>query len=388
MTLRVGILGFGGAGQAHSSYFACVPGCRVTKVFDVKPAGLERAAALVPHAARVGDLEAFWRDLDAVSVCTPDSTHADYVEAALARGLHVLCEKPLTDSLDGLRRIRAAEERHGGVVAVLHQMRFVPLHRKVKALVERGRLGRLSYLEGYYVHNLQRRAYAFDDWRRTEGATPLVYAGCHFVDLLRWLADDEIEEVSAAANHVAYAEYPESDLNAATLRFASGAVGKVVVAFGAPVPQDHSIRLYGTAAGVENNLLFDGAGGRGEVLHAPMLLQRKLLADPNRANGHGLIAQLKRNVPAYLLGRAFEALRVLARRPEAEYGARFYPLRLYEHALACVEAVEDFATAIREDRRPLCTVEEAAKTVLACLAGVESYRTGRPVTVPSLKDLA
>ena len=388
MSLRVGILGFGGAGRAHASYFACVPGCRVTKVFDPKAPGRERAAALVPQAARCASLDEFWSDLDAVSVCTPDSTHADYVVAALERGLHVLCEKPLTDSIDGIRRIHAAEERHGRVVAVLHQMRFVPLHRTIKALVEQGRLGGVSYLEGYYVHNLQERAYAFDEWRCTESATPLVYAGCHFVDLLRWLADEEIEEVYAAAGHLAYPEYPESDLNVATLRFRTGAVGKVVVAFGAPVPQDHSVRVYGTDAGVENNLLFDRSGRRGEILHSPMLLQRKLLRDPNRANGHGLVAQLRRNVPAWALGKSFEALRLLARRPGAEYGARFYPLRLYEHALACVEAVEDFVGAIRGQRRPLCTVDEAAKTVLACLAGVESFRTGRPVKVQSLKDLA
>jgi predicted dehydrogenase len=387
VSLRVGILGFGGAGQAHSSYFACVPGCRVTKVFDPKPAGLARAAALVPAAERGDDLGRFWRDLDAVSVCTPDSTHADYVVAALERGLHVLCEKPLTDSLDGIRRMHAARERHGRVVAVLHQMRFVPLHRKIKTLVERGRLGGLSYLEGYYVHHLEERAYAFDEWRRTDAATPLVYAGCHFVDLLRWLTGEEIEEIYAAANHLAYPDYPESDLNVATLRFASGAVGKVVVAFGAPVPQDHSLRVYGTEAGVENNLLFDRSRRRGEILHSPMILQRKLLRDPNPANGHGLLAQLRRNVPAYVLSRAFAGLRLLARRPDAEYGARFHPLRLYEHALACVLAVEDFVEAIRRQRPPLCPVEEGAQTVLACLAGVESYRTGRPVKVPALKDV-
>jgi predicted dehydrogenase len=118
-----------------------------------------------------------------------------------------------------------------------------------------------------------------------------------------------------------------------------------------------------------------------------MLVQRKLLRDPNPANRHGLVAQLQRNIPAYMLGKAFEALRPLARRPGAEYGGRFYPVRLYEHALACVDAVEDFVESIREKRQARCTAEEAAKTVLACLAGVESYRTGRPVKVQQLRDV-
>jgi len=388
VSLRVGILGFGGAGQAHYSYFGCVTGCRVTKVFDPKPAALARAAAIAPAVERCADLGAFWGDLDAVSVCTPDSTHADYIVAALGHDLHVMSEKPLTDSVDGIRRILAAERDAGRVVAVLHQMRFVPLHEEIKGLMERKALGAVSYLEGYYVHDLRRRAYEYDDWRRTDNATPLVYAGCHFVDLLRWFLQEDVDEVYAAANHLAYPEYPESDLNVATLRFGSGALGKVVVAFGAAGPQDHSVRIYGTEASIENNVLFGTDARWGKVLHSPMLLQRKLLRDPNPANRHGLAAQLRRNIPAYLLGKLFEASRPLARRPGAEYGARFYPVRLYEHALACVDAVEDFVKAVRDGRRPRCTAEEAAKTVLACLAGVQTYRTGHPVKVPQLTDVA
>ena len=107
-------------------------GCRVTKVFDPKPAALARAAAIAPAVERCADLGAFWGDLDAVSVCTPDSTHADYIVAALGHDLHVMSEKPLTDSVDGIRRILAAERDAGRVVAVLHQMRFVPLHEEIK----------------------------------------------------------------------------------------------------------------------------------------------------------------------------------------------------------------------------------------------------------------
>ena len=56
----------------------------------------------------------------------------------------------------------------------------------------------------------------------------------------------------AAAGHRAFPEYPESDLNLVTLRFASGAIGKVVVAFGEPGPQDHTVRVSGR----------DGVGAR------------------------------------------------------------------------------------------------------------------------------
>jgi predicted dehydrogenase len=203
--LRIGIIGFGGAGQAHHFYFSCVAGCRVTKIFDSKPAARGRAAWRGAGDIFFDDENRFWPDLDAVVVCTPDSTHAAYIVSALERGLHVLAEKPLTDSVEGLQAIRrASAAAPNQVVAVVHQMRFVPLHRRIKSLVTEGTLGALSYLEGYYVHDLTERAFANDRWREEQNATPLVYSGCHFVDLLRWLAGEEIVEVFAAAGHRAF----------------------------------------------------------------------------------------------------------------------------------------------------------------------------------------
>ena len=380
--MRIGIIGFGGAGQAHYFYFACIAGCRVTKILDPKPAAAERATVCARDAIFCSEEERFWPDLDAVVVCTPDATHASYIVKALERGLHVLVEKPLTDSVEGLCAIRrAAAASPSQVVAVVHQMRFVPLHKRIKALTAAGSLGTLSYLEGYYVHDLTTRAFQNDRWRAEDNATPLVYSGCHFVDLLRWFAGEEIVEVFAAANHRAFPEYPESDLNLVTMRFASGAIGKVVVAFGEAGPQDHSVRVAGSEATVRNNLLYRRDGRLGEVLHRPMVFQPALLAGPDKRGGQSRYRQLRTNLPPYLFARTVEALRVLARRPNAEYGAAGYPVRLYEHSFACVEAITDFVMAIRDRRAPLCSIEESGRTVLACLAGVESYRTNRPVAV-------
>src|SRR5262249_33866147 len=191
------------------------------------------------------------------------------------------------------------------------------------------------------------------------------------------LGGDEIVEVFAAASHRAFAEYPECDLNLVTLRFASGVVGKVLVAFGEPGPQDHTVRVAGSAASVRGNLLYRRDGNLGEVLHRPMIFQPPLLKGAGKTGGQSRGRQLRAHLPPHLFARASDALRVLARRPGAEYGAAYYPLRLYEHSLACVRGIEDFVGAIRERRAPLCSIDEAAQTVLACLAGVESYRTNR-----------
>src|SRR5258708_12753005 len=118
-----------------------------------------------------------------------------------------------------------------------------------------------------------------------------------------------------------------------------------------------------------------------------MIFQPALLKGAGKAGGQSRYRQLRANLPPYVMARMVEMLRVLARRPSAEYGAANYPVRLYEHSLACVGAIEDFVGAIRERRAPLCSVDEAGRTVLACLAAVESYRSNRPVAVPPLHAL-
>ena len=115
-----------------------------------------------------------------------------------------------------------------------------------------------------------------------------------------------------------------------------------------------------------------------------MVFQPALLRGRGKTGGQSRYRQLRTNLPPYLFARSVEALRLLARRPNAEYGAANYPVRLYEHSLACVGAIEDFVASVRDRRPPLCSIDEAGRTVLACLAGVESYRTNRPVAVPEL----
>jgi len=239
-------------------------------------------------------------------------------------------------------------------------------------------------MQGLYVHDLSELPR--DDWRLSEGATPLVYAGCHFVDLLRWFAQEEVVEVYTAANHRAWPDYPETDLNLVTLRFASGVIGEVLVAFGAACPQDHSVKIYGDAGAVENNVLYRKGGVWGRTLHSPAVLHRKLLRNPVRSLGQDLAWQLRGNLPSYAYAKLFELLRPLIRGGAWQYGVRFYPVRLYEHFLASVEAVEDFVDAVRRARPPRCGADEGAKTVLACLAGVASHRENIPIRVPSLEE--
>jgi predicted dehydrogenase len=375
--LRVGIVGFGGAAMAQVRHFQAL-GCPVVAVYDPKPGGIARANAVVPPVLATSDFAKFLSSgINTVSVCSPDSTHADYVVAALDAGFHVVCEKPLTDSVDGYRRILEAEDRAKGtgvIAAVQHQMRFLPVHLEMKKLIRSGELGRISYIEGYYVHNLTKRAWIHDDWRRTDNATPLVYSGCHFVDLLRWLLDDEVEEVSGMANNIAFPEYPESDLNVVLLRFKSGVVAKVIVAFGAGRPQDHSVRVYGSEKSIENNLLFAKDGSYRVFARPPA---PGLAVESHSLRGYRAMARANLD---YLIVRSLEGL-MRYKKPHPEFGILSYPIRLYPHNYAVRSSLRNFVNAIQGVQHLECSLVDAARTVATCLAGVEAYRTGKTIKV-------
>lgn len=380
-TLRVGIAGFGGAGMAHAMHFRAIAGCEVTAVYDPKPAGLERARRMGGTVHLTQDLDDFLGSpIDVVSVCSPNHAHGDHVVRSLQAGKHVICEKPMVDSLaDCGRVLRAARAAPKLFLGVTHQMRFLPLHRQIRSLLQARKLGAISYAEGYYVHNVTARARLHDDWMFTTGTAPLVCSGCHFVDLLRWLLDDEVVEVFAMANHEAFPEYPESDLSVLLMKFRSGVIGKVVTAFAAGRPQDHSVRIYGSERSVENNLLF-ARDGSFELIARPFLGHRK-----GAGRDRGLLRSLKNlwrdsreNLKSVAFARVLAGLLRLHGKSQ-NYATAGFPLRVYEHSYAVRSCLEDCLRCIRTGSGPVSTAADAAKTVATCLAGVESYRTGRPV---------
>jgi len=401
-SLKVGIVGFGGAGQAQLRHFFAL-GCKVVAVFDPEPSAHLRAKSVLPSIFTTADYDAFLESgIDIVSICSPDRTHAEYFVRGLRSGKHVICEKPLADSLDGCRQIlAAAKEAPNCVAAVQHQMRFLPVHIAMKGLICQGALGRIAYIEGYYVHNLTERAYLYDLWRFEDNATPLVYSGCHFVDLLRWLLNDEVVEVTGMANNIAFPEYPESDTNVILMRFRSGVVAKVLCAFGFGRPQDHSVRIYGNAKCVENNLMFSKDGSFTVFARPewPGLIsiiapagsansQRSRLTTALRDRDFGPLLRAVRGryrlwisgAKTILLSRIMERL-LKTKDLLQDYAVSSYPLRLYEHNLAVRNSIYDFVDAIKTGRQPQCGVVEAAKTVAVCLAGVEAYRSGQSISL-------
>src|SRR5262249_53599625 len=145
--IRFGIVGCGRIAQRHADHIQKL--AKLVAVCDIVP---EKAQAL---AARTGarahssfsDFLERERDIDVVSVCTPNGVHAEHTIRALQAGYHVLCEKPLAITIyDCGEMIRAAENANKRLFAV-KQNRFNPPVVALKRAIDNGKLGRIYSIQ-------------------------------------------------------------------------------------------------------------------------------------------------------------------------------------------------------------------------------------------------
>jgi len=210
--LRVGMVGYAFMGAAHSQAWRTV-----NRAFDlplrVRMAAIcGRDAANVAAAAdRLGwdEHTTDWReliardDIDVIDVCTPGDSHAEITLAALAAGKHVMCEKPLANTVDEAQAmVRAAQEarRFGARTLCGFNYRRVPAAELMRRLVAAGRLGvirhvRAAYLQDWIVDPQFPLVWRLQQDRAGSGA--LGDIGAHIIDLTQYVTGQRITGVSA-----------------------------------------------------------------------------------------------------------------------------------------------------------------------------------------------
>ena len=209
--LGIEMVGYAFMGRAHSQAWRTVG-----HVFDLpltpRMAAIcgRDAAAVAAAAGRLGwpATETDWKrlierdDVDLVDVCTPGSSHAEISIAALEAGKHVLCEKPLANTVEEARAMAAAAARAaaGGVRAMTgFNFRRVPAVALARELVAAGRLGAIRHVRGAYLGSHLLDPGIPMMWRlqaEHAGSGALGDLGAHAVDLAQYLAGDRIAGVS------------------------------------------------------------------------------------------------------------------------------------------------------------------------------------------------
>lgn len=122
-------------------------------------------------------------------VCTPDHLHAEHAVAALEAGKHVFLEKPMATTLADCDSILAAARKGNAKLYVGHNMRFYPVMRKMRELIEAGRIGRVEAIWCRHFISYGGDAY-FKDWHSERKNTTglLLQKGAHDIDIIHYLA--------------------------------------------------------------------------------------------------------------------------------------------------------------------------------------------------------
>ena len=188
--LRIGIIGTGGISGCHIDAYLNQPDVEIVAGCDLIPGkaeerfashGVEGAKTFVDYKEMIDTVE-----MDAVSVCTYNCTHAECAIYALEHGLHVLLEKPFTVTLEEAIAVMKAEKASGKIVSVGFQPRFDANMQMIKKIVQSGELGRV-----YYVQTGGGRRHGIPvSWSETfiegdkAGLGALGDIGCYSIDLV------------------------------------------------------------------------------------------------------------------------------------------------------------------------------------------------------------
>ncbi len=283
MKLRGALLGAGNiALRGHAPQWIGDSGLadevEIVAVADLSPENLEAARRVFPRArpyAHAEDLLAA-ETLDFCDICTPPSTHRALAELATARGVNLLCEKPIAHTLDDALDIERAVRGAGVVFQPCHQYHFSPQWQAVRDLLPR--IGHI-YLVEYHVHRLAANEgnQNWDPGWRTDrsqaGGGILVDHGAHIFYQLRAVLG-EPRTVQATVRTLLHRGYEVEDTALVTLEFA-----------------DRLAQVSLTWAARSREILFRFVGERGEIIgdeeHVTVRAEKvEEIAMPNGMSGN------------------------------------------------------------------------------------------------------
>ena len=221
--MRIGVVGTGNVGLIRVRALKRATGCELTAIADLDE---DRARAL----ARSSGIEVFrdYQDMlksdrvDGVIVSTPPQLHEEMVIASLEAGKHVLCEKPLSNTVDSCRRMIEMSRTTGKTLATGFNHRYFPAVQLVKQALDDGVIGELDHVRAFAGHSgLSEFSAPWMYDKKIVGGGTLMDNGSHLIDLVRYLLG-EIDQVFGVATGNVWKLDRSEDNGFALMRSAQG----------------------------------------------------------------------------------------------------------------------------------------------------------------------
>jgi predicted dehydrogenase len=339
--LKTGIIGCGNIAPAHAQALAVLPQSEFWACADVDGA---KAASLaseynVRHCCATLD-ELLASGIEALMVCTPHKSHEAIVTRAAEAGVHVLCEKPISVELAEADRMIAAADAAGITFGVVFMRRFWPAAQRIHQAIISGAIGLPTFGMCQALLWRPESYFAQAEWRGTwagEGGGVLMNQAVHVIDMLQWFMGS-VTEVYGKYDTLVHGDYIDvEDTVAATLTFASGALGLVQAITTVDPQLGYRVSVHGSR-GASLSVWENPEGTQG--------FNDVWTFDPT-GEQRARWEQEERDQPGF---PAFHILQI-----------------------------EDFLQSIIEGREPAVTGAEARKSLAIVEAIYESSRTGQPI---------
>lgn len=248
--LRIGIIGCGKIAQIrHIPEYLLNEGVEVVAVSDVN---YKRAKEVATN----NDIPFYFQnyrellnmpDIDAVSVCTPNATHAEVTIQALYNQKHVLVEKPIAINIEDAEKMVNLAQTKNKILMVGYNQRLNPIHNWVKSYIKHEGIGKVYQFQSNFQHGGPgnwsidgKNSWFFD--RKEAGFGVTVDLGVHKLDLLQWLINDEIYQ---AQSFLSFNDKASVEDNAVfIIKTKSGILGTFSFSWNNP-QQDHRTVIYG-----------------------------------------------------------------------------------------------------------------------------------------------
>ena len=345
--LKVGIIGCGVIAPVHAESYHLLDDVEIAWACDLVEEKARRLGEKYGVAKVTTDYAEVLADgaVDCISVCTDHASHSPITVAALEAGKHVLCEKALAASPEGLDAMFAAHAKRPELVfGGVFQHRFDQDIQLLKRLVDEQALGDLLTAGMQILCQRTPDYYRADRWRGTwseEGGAVLINQAIHFIDSLLWITGGA-KAVSGAFANLTHGDAMETeDTAVAALRMTSGALGTIEATCSSHIGWEPTISLHGSEGSVELR-----AGQGLKVCFADQGFCRRVEQE---------------------LAECYNAKKVAA--GERHYGTT-HP-----------EQIADFVAAVRGGREPFVSAVSARHAVDVVLAIYQSHHDGSWVDV-------
>jgi predicted dehydrogenase len=209
------------------------------------------------------------KNVDAVYVALPNSMHAEYSIRAAKAGKHVLCEKPMANSVDECEQMIAASKSAGVKLMIAYRCQYEPTNLKAIDLIRSGAIGQVQAIESAFGFRIAPGEWRLD--KKLAGGGPLVDVGIYSLNATRYLTGEEPVSFAAFASTIDKdGRFKEVEENLSwTMRFPSGIVAACNTSYGAATGGFY--KVHGSKGWIDFNPAFnyDGLRLRAEYYSAP-----------------------------------------------------------------------------------------------------------------------